>query len=137
MLPPEAAAAWRSGRTWRDLSRGLAALSCFDGRNASASNGGTTSKFEGRSSKFEELPTADDLQEQVLRGLEGWRNLERRERLALRLRALSTEQVGLRQVVVRGCDIRGLGRQRRAECARRHGRILPLQRGAANHRLGM
>ena len=54
-------AAWRSGRMSRDSSRASAACSCFDGRNVSASNGGTTSSSQ---------PTSDDLQQQILSRLE-------------------------------------------------------------------
>ena len=71
------------------------------------------------------------LQQQVLRALEARRDLERRERLPLRVGGLAGQQVALGQVAVRRRAIGGTDGERRLELAHGDGSVARAHRDPA------
>ena len=76
-------------------------------------------------------PSVDDLEQQVLRPFEARRDLQRRERFALRVVAASREKVALTEIAVRRRAIGGSDRERGPELANRGSGITTLHRETA------
>ena len=73
-------------------------------------------------------PPLDGSQQQFLGTIEAWRDLERGERLDLRLRRTIGQQIGLGQIAMCGGFVGWTERQRRLELAHRRGRLVALER---------